>query len=71
MMTTGNIGSGQVAQSTDERLRLLESQVETLAGAIRALAEGLEAIPSQDTEREAQSARGARLAHELLLARGL
>ncbi|MGW7363496.1 hypothetical protein ACWGI8_08720 [Streptomyces sp. NPDC054841] len=52
-------------------MRLLESQVETLAGAIRALAEGLEEIPSQDAEREGQPARGARLAHELLLSQGL
>ena len=70
-MTTGNSGAGQVPQSTDERLRLLESQVETLAGAIRALAEGLEEIPSQDAERKGQPARGARLAHELLLSQGL
>ncbi|MFJ3927053.1 hypothetical protein [Streptomyces sp. NPDC090022] len=54
-----------------ERLRILEAQVQVLAQAVRALAEGLEDIPSQDTEREKQAARGARLAHELLLSQGL
>ncbi|MFD4721968.1 hypothetical protein ACFWOY_14330 [Streptomyces sp. NPDC058423] len=68
-MTTGN--GGHTPQTTDQRLRLLESQVETLAGAIRALAEGLEPIPSQDVRQDEQAARGARLAHELLLSQGL
>ncbi|MEV0495191.1 hypothetical protein [Streptomyces atratus] len=71
MMTTANSGHGHVPRTTDERLRHLESQVETLAGAIRALAEGLEQIPSQDAEQGEQAARGARMAHELLLSQGL
>lgn len=54
-----------------ERLRTLEAQVQVLAQAVRALAEGLEDIPSRDTERDKQAARGARLAHELLLSQGL
>ncbi|MGP3927401.1 MULTISPECIES: hypothetical protein [unclassified Streptomyces] len=61
----------KVAPNVHERLRLLESQVQTLAQAVRALAEGLEEIPSQDTEMEEEAARGARLAHELLLSQGL
>ncbi|WP_406264134.1 hypothetical protein OHT93_03495 [Streptomyces sp. NBC_00191] len=60
-----------VAPSEHERLRTLESQVQVLAQAVRALAEGLEDIPSEDTDMEKQAARGARLAHELLLSQGL
>ncbi|WP_329625812.1 hypothetical protein OG357_36750 [Streptomyces sp. NBC_01255] len=60
-----------VAPNEHERLRILEDQVQVLAQAVRALAEGLEDIPSQDTDREKQAARGARLAHELLLSQGL
>ncbi|WP_230195896.1 hypothetical protein [Streptomyces coriariae] len=48
----------------------LEEQVSTLAEAVRALAHGLESIPSQDNPPE-EVARGARLAHELLLSQGL
>ncbi|MEU2262175.1 hypothetical protein ABZ557_18310 [Streptomyces sp. NPDC019645] len=68
-MSTGN--GGHPPQTTDERLRRLETQVETLAGAVRALAEGLERIPSQDVQQDEQAARGARMAHELLLSQGL
>ncbi|MFB6612678.1 hypothetical protein ACIGFK_15830 [Streptomyces sp. NPDC085524] len=60
-----------IAPNEHERLRTLEAQVQILAQAVRALAEGLEDIPSLDTEREKQAARGARLAHELLLSQGL
>jgi hypothetical protein len=60
-----------IAPNMYERLRLLESQVQVLAQAVRALAEGLEVIPSKDTVMEQQAARGARLAHELLLSKGL
>ncbi|MEU0398043.1 hypothetical protein ABZ208_35895 [Streptomyces sp. NPDC006208] len=60
-----------VVPNEHERLRILESQVQVLAQAIRALAEGLEDIPSEDTEMEKRAARGARLAHELLLSQGL
>ncbi|CAM5573491.1 hypothetical protein [Streptomyces aurantiogriseus] len=60
-----------MTDSTAERLSLLEAQVQVLAQAVRALAGGLEEGPSQDTEREKQAARGARLAHELLLSQGL
>ncbi|MFE3389912.1 hypothetical protein [Streptomyces anulatus] len=54
-----------------ERLHTLEAQVQVLAQAVRALTEGLEEIPSEDTDRDKQAARGARLAHELLLSQGL
>ncbi|KQX51408.1 MULTISPECIES: hypothetical protein [unclassified Streptomyces] len=54
-----------------ERLRTLEVQVQVLAQAVRALAEGLKEIPSEDADREKEAARGARLAHELLLPQGL
>lgn len=60
-----------IVPNEHERLRILESQVQVLAQAVKALAEGLEDIPSQDTERDKQAARGARLAHELLLSQGL
>jgi hypothetical protein len=70
---TGAAGSttstGQ--ESQEERLRQLEAQVQILAQAVRALAQGLEEIPSQDTRWEEQANRGARLAHELLLSQGL
>ncbi|NUK06874.1 hypothetical protein HRW23_08505 [Streptomyces lunaelactis] len=60
-----------VAPNVYERLRLLESQVQVLAQAVRALAKGLEEIPSKDTIMAEEAARGARLAHELLLSQGL
>ena len=41
-----------------------------LAEAVRALAHGMEAVPSQDTPPN-EAARGARLAHEILLSQGL
>ncbi|GAA2336074.1 hypothetical protein [Streptomyces cuspidosporus] len=64
----GSVGT----QSEEDRLRLLETQVQTLADAVRALAQGLENIPTQDPALAAQAAaRGARLAHELLLSQGL
>lgn len=59
-------------QSEEDRLRLLETHVQTLADAVRALAQGLENIPTQDTAAAAEAAaRGARLAHELLLSQSL
>lgn len=61
----------KIAPNVYDRVSLLESQVQVLAQAVRALSEGLEEIPSQDTEMEEQAARGARLAHELLLSQGL
>ncbi|MET9886156.1 hypothetical protein ABZZ20_24085 [Streptomyces sp. NPDC006430] len=61
----------QSTPSEDDRLSLVEAQVQTLAQAVRALAEGLEGNPSQDADAQADAARGARLAHELLLAQGL
>ncbi|OIJ94607.1 hypothetical protein [Streptomyces colonosanans] len=54
----------------EARLSRLEAQVATLADAIRALAHGLENVPSQDTPPE-ETARGARLAHELLISQDL
>ncbi|OKJ18427.1 hypothetical protein AMK23_35310 [Streptomyces sp. CB02130] len=53
-----------------ERLHTLETQVQVLAQAVRALTEGLEEIPSEDADRGKQAARGARLAHESLLSQG-
>ncbi|WP_431961420.1 hypothetical protein [Actinacidiphila sp. bgisy160] len=58
-------------QTPEMRLERLEAQVNTLAEAVRALAHGLEAIPSQDTALADEAARGARLAHELLLSQKL
>ncbi|MDW4909229.1 hypothetical protein RB628_28785 [Streptomyces sp. ADMS] len=54
----------------EARLGQLEAQVATLAEAVRVLARGLENIPSKDVPPE-EAARGARLAHELLLSQGL
>ncbi|GGT00929.1 hypothetical protein [Streptomyces chromofuscus] len=54
----------------EARLSRLEAQVATLAEAVRVLARGLENIPSEDVPPE-EAARGARLAHELLLSQGL
>ncbi|MFJ3335898.1 hypothetical protein [Streptomyces sp. NPDC086766] len=62
--------AAQTAKSPEERLSQLESQVATLAGAVRALARGLESVPAEDTPPE-EAAKGARLAHELLLSQGL
>ncbi len=56
--------------AVEARLSRLEAQVVTLAEAVRALAHGMEAVPSQDTP-PVESARGARLAHEILLSQGL
>ena len=58
-------------RSPEERLRVLEAQVQTLAQALRALAGGLEEPPTQEPEPATAAARGARLAHELLLSQGL
>lgn len=69
---TGTRPSTLDTQSEEERLRLLETHVQTLADAVRALAQGLENIPTQDDALAAEAAaRGARLAHELLLSQGL
>jgi hypothetical protein len=57
----------------NERVSVLETQVQTLAQAIRTLADGLERLEGlipRDPEEE-QLSRAARLAHELLLAQGL
>ncbi|GAB7028696.1 hypothetical protein AB0G35_23685 [Streptomyces sp. NPDC021749] len=63
-------GQDAPARSDDERLSRLETQVQTLAEAVRTLAQGLENIPTQDPSGD-EPARGARMAHELLLSRGL
>lgn len=55
-----------------ERVGQLEDQVQVLAQAVRALAQGLEQPPtSEPPEVSERAARGARLAHELLLTREL
>jgi hypothetical protein len=59
------------APGPDDRLSRLEAQVATLAEAVRALARGLEGTPSQETLPTEEAARGARLAHEILLSQGL
>ena len=69
-MTQSHSPEPDAAPGPDARLSRLEEQVATLAGAVRALAQGLESIPSKDTPPE-DAARGARLAHELLLSKGL
>ena len=58
------------APAVEARLSRLEAQVAILAEAVRALAHGMEAVPSQDTPPD-EAARGARLAHEILLSQGL
>lgn len=63
--------AGEGPQSPEARLSLLESKVATLADAVRALARGLEENPSQDVPLADEAARGARLAHELLLSQNL
>jgi hypothetical protein len=71
--TAGQPGRDTAAGASkdeEERLRTLESQVQTLADAVRVLAHGLEGGPAQLAGDE-QAARGARLAHELLLSQGL
>ena len=69
---TRPLGHGDGGPQTSEmRLERLDSQVNTLTEAVRALAHGLEATPSQDTALAEQAARGARLAHELLLSQEL
>lgn len=57
------------APGPDARLSRPEARVATPTEAVRALAQGLESIPSKDTP-PAEAARGARLAHELLLSGG-
>jgi hypothetical protein len=69
-MTQNHSPQPGAARGEDARLSLLEAQVTTLAEAVRALARGLESIPSEDVPPE-EAARGARLAHELLLSQGL
>ncbi|WP_436791205.1 hypothetical protein [Yinghuangia sp. YIM S10712] len=57
---------------TSERLDTVEAHVHALAQALRALAEGLEHNPTEEPGSQPDPvARGARLAHELLLAEGL
>lgn len=57
-------------QDTQGRLSRLEADVEALVEAVRALVEGLEE-GEPTTAPEMRAARGARLARELLLTRGL
>lgn len=63
--------TGPPKTQQEERLCLLEAQVSTLADAIRALAKSLESIPTEDVSHVEEAARGARMAHEILLARDL
>jgi len=70
---TATSSTTPTADSHDARLTLLETQVRTLADAVRTLAQGMEKIPTQDEPEEPgeEAARGARLAHEILLAQGM
>lgn len=64
--------TGPPQTQQEERLSLLEAQVSTLADAVRALARGLENIPTEDaSQAEEAASRGARMAHEILLSQGL
>jgi len=63
--------SGPPQTSQEQRLSLLESQMTTLAEAVRALARGLEKIPTEDESMAEEASRGARTAHELLLSQRL
>lgn len=63
--------TGSPKTQREERLCLLEAQVSTLADAIRALAKSLESIPTEDVSHVEEASRGARMAHEILLARNL
>ncbi|MEV5987852.1 hypothetical protein AB0L85_23025 [Streptomyces sp. NPDC052051] len=58
------------APGLEARVGRLEAQVATLADALRALAHGLESTPAEGTPPE-ETARGARLARELLLSQDL
>ncbi|KOT37109.1 hypothetical protein ADK41_21025 [Streptomyces caelestis] len=69
-MTQSHPDESGAVLGPDARLDRLEAQVATLAEAVRVLVRGLENIPSQDVPPE-EAARGARLAHELLLSQGL
>lgn len=63
--------SGPPKTEQEERISQLEAQVSTLADAIRALAKSLERIPIEDVSPMDEAARGARMAHEILLSRNL
>ncbi|WP_345012634.1 hypothetical protein [Streptomyces shaanxiensis] len=69
--TTGAGGTQETHDTLEQRVRNLEQRVETLTAAVRALAEGLELSPSNGADDGGRGARGARLAHEILLSRGL
>jgi len=69
-MTQNHSPQPDAAPGPEARLSRLEAQVATLADAVRVLARGLENIPSEDVP-PGEAARGARLAHELLLSQGL
>ncbi|MDO0911266.1 hypothetical protein QQM39_10490 [Streptomyces sp. DT2A-34] len=66
--TTSADGTQETHDTLEHRVRNLEQRVETLTAAVRALAEGLEPSPGNGA---ADGGRGARLAHEILLSRGL
>lgn len=55
-------------RSEEERLSRLEYQVSTLTDALRALVRGLENLPTEGFGQEESASRGARTAHEILLA---
>lgn len=69
-MTQPHPDESNATPGPEARLSRLEAQVATLAEAVRVLARGLENIPSEDVP-PGEAARGARLAHELLLSQGL
>ncbi|MGW0822692.1 hypothetical protein [Streptomyces sp. NPDC002845] len=58
-------------EQLEQRVRSLEKQMDTLVQAVRALTEGLERSPGNGAGDGDSSARGARLAHEILLSQGL
>ena len=58
------------AANDASRVRRLETQVDVLTEAVRALIDGLETDPAHEQPADGRAARGARLARELLLSAG-
>ncbi|GGZ20695.1 hypothetical protein [Streptomyces poonensis] len=69
---TASTGHGtDVEQELGQRLRNLEKQVDTLTLAVQALVQGLEGLVGNGPVDGGRAVRAARLAHDILLVRGL